>query len=87
VRLEEAATEVIQEVFTLSLKRTEFPNKAVKTTSLKTQLSSHALQFRSVKTALTQKDRNLEIKAIVGLLLVIQFGKLLSTAQSQELIK
>jgi hypothetical protein len=86
-KLEVAVTEETLEESTHSPKPTEFLKKAAKTTWLKILTNSHALLFKNVKIALILKVRNQETKVTVGLLLVIQFGKLLSMELSQVLTK
>lgn len=84
---EEAAMVVIQEEFMLLQKPMEYQKKAAKTTQQKILLNSAALQFKNVKIVVIQKDRNQEIKEIVGQPRGILYGKLINMEQFLELIK
>ena len=78
---------VIQEEFMLLLRLMVFHNKVVKTIWLKILLNSVVLLFKNVKIVDIQKDKNQEIKEIVGLHQDIQYGKLINMEEFQELIK
>ncbi len=66
--------EILEECMNMP-KLMEFLKKVVKTTWLKTQTNSAAQIYKSVKTVVILKDKNLQTKVTVGLLLAIPFGK------------